>query len=167
MSLLKDKRALYVLLPLVVLIWSAVGWQVYQGVAGSNEYTPLTFELKESTELSVDTFYLKGGYADPFKVKRSIARSATGTTAPRQTSKPKNKKPIKTTLPTVVWPPIEYLGEINNVSSGKKTAILRVSGRTLTLEQGNQVQDITVLKCYSDSVVLRFSEQNRTIKKLK
>ena len=48
MSLLKDKRALYVLLPLVVLIWSAVGWQVYQGVAGSNEYTPPTFELGES-----------------------------------------------------------------------------------------------------------------------
>src|SRR5687767_8637617 len=115
---MKSKKGVYVLLPVVIIIWAYVGFNIYKTL--NPDETPLSFDSSfpaaSLNENKNEKFSLLANYEDPFKiVKKKVV--GTSSSAP----KPKVIKEVKATLP---WPDVHYKGLIKNQATQKQLGIL-------------------------------------------
>ncbi|OFX68958.1 MAG: hypothetical protein A2X12_05485 [Bacteroidetes bacterium GWE2_29_8] len=158
---MKNKKLVYILIPLTILIWGIVIFKILK--VSNNDEVFLVKKNKVNKVnlghlLSYNDSVLIGNYRDPF----------LGTFPAKQSTSEKEKPNIiKKTEPKIepIFPKIVYLGSIKNKFSNNEYAILKINGRENVMGIGKSESAIQVSKIYNDSVVISFNNISRTIKR--
>lgn len=150
----KNKTSLYLLFPLVIVIWGLIIYKV-SGAFGDEivalpAITPKVTE--EVTRIKKDTFSLLPIERDPF-----LGHYYKKPTEP--------KKHMAAPPSDVQWPEISYLGLISETGKSTGVHILQVNGRQFLLEKGGVAEEIKIIGSRAGQVTLLYLGDKRTFSK--
>ncbi len=153
---MKNKKTLYILIPLVALIWGIVIWKVFAYKPSNQQgvYTRITGEKK--TQGDTSRYVLVADYRDPFL--RS-SRTSGSTTQAVDRKKANNIKNVKTNSVTGIKKPtgLVYHGLI--AGNQEKVGLLEIGERKMLIEESHMVGDYKILAVEQDT--LRISYQDK------
>lgn len=161
----KNKKAIWVLLPVVLGLWGLIAFRVSKAVGGDKQLPAVavaTATVAKATEPK-EVYELELDYADPFlKGRRPVVQK----TVPKPKSTPKKPVVKKTVKPIPLrWPDIKYHGLIGSEKGGS-TVILNVGGESWFMSAGELKNELKLLKVHEDSVVVEFQgKEKRTYHK--
>lgn len=169
---MKNKKLIYVLLPLVLVIWGVILFRVLSAVGGKDDFAPIqrapNIALSETLD-SVD-YQLKLDYPDPFLKRVSRSRGPVAANNPNGgSSKKRNGKVVKTVkkLP-LKWPKVDYMGIIRNKNEETPLCLIQVDGKPHFLRLNEEIEELKLLAAYQDSIKFRFKDkENRMFYKSK
>ena len=142
---MKSKKSLYILFPVVLVIWGIV---IFRTVAVFNDepakIESIAFINKEEINIvKRDTFSLLPLDSDPFlgisywKPKKKIAN-------------------LVVSQEKVDWPEIKYLGLVADSDRQAAIHILEVSGNQFLLKRGRTVAEVKIISSKQDRVMLSY-----------
>lgn len=149
---MKNRKALYVLIPLVAVIWGIIIWQFfsYQPVRNDGE---LRMTEHESIPEDSARYELNTMYRDPF------LRSRQFTTKPDDQKKANNIRTVKLNSVTALKQPegLIYRGVI----SGNHTRIglLEIGEKKLLIRENSTVSDYRIVTVGSDSLKISYHDK--------
>lgn len=160
---MKSKKSIYLLLPLVLLVWGVIGYKILNNkkkrssniIKSSSAYTV-------AEEIEKDTFTLLNHYFDPF-LKRPYRRatkvntSVTSTKAPKRTQ----SKPRQTSTKSRVWPIIEYKGLIHNDALNRTSVSLLINKQYVIFTPLLAKEELVVTEVNEEYVVIQFNEEEK------
>lgn len=165
--MLKNKKAVYLLIPLNILIWGFFIYRFYTAYAESDlpATLPETKALKLEELKDSAAYRLNLNYKDPFLKETAKDRHYYNPS-------PKNEQLLKKTIPaktpTLIpkqVPEVKYLGLIKNNSSGLVTALVSVNGQSKLIKQ-NETFDGIVFKSFNkDSLVAKWGKERIVVRK--
>jgi hypothetical protein len=170
---MKNKKLLYVLLPVAALVWGLVIYQVVQSLeapaGGSLALPPGPTARAEGVRAEPDTFRLLLNYRDPFLANRPVIRQeqdldlflnrpAASVAMPRPVASQPEPAPI-------AWPQVEYVGLIENGAKKTKVALVRVGEAEHLLREGQAVDGVKLAKVLPDSVLVEFKKERRFVRR--
>ncbi|MGZ3862812.1 MAG: hypothetical protein ACXVPN_10410 [Bacteroidia bacterium] len=175
--MLKNKKSIYVVLPLVIAIWSYVGYQIYDMFKGEDFVETgigsLPPKMTPDTQYE-DTFVVFNNYKDPFlgesgkELRAENSFKAENYSGNHSVNAPASKnykiQNVKA-APVNEWPQISYSGIIKNQTTSKSVAIILINGKTYTLNQGEEREGIKLLSFSSDAIHLLRGKEKRTFTK--
>ena len=160
---MKNKKLAYILLPVVLLIWGAVIWQLVDKPAVDMPMgNTTTFESEEVPELN-DTIKLVLNYEDPFLKKRPKhrIRNSQSNNGSRNNARKKvsriQKKPVLAAR--IQWPTISYSGKINT------GVLVSINKRAHVIKQGEEISGVSFIKIFDDSLHVTYQKEKKTINK--
>ncbi|MCC6373081.1 MAG: hypothetical protein IT236_18905 [Bacteroidia bacterium] len=167
--MLKNKKAIYILIPLNLFIW---GFFIYRFYSAYNSYDEpvATSELKNykalETKDSID-YKLKLNYKDPFLKNHSKSDANLGnrsnTDALREI-KPTAPKPAPV-LVKAQAPEIKFLGLIKNTATGITMALVSINGQSHTIKPNETVDGILFKSLNRDSLVAKWGKERMVIRR--
>ena len=171
--MLKNKKAIYILIPLNIFIWCYLGYSIYSGLKeddlpeiSNNRSTIKLDELKDSV-----AYKLSLNYKDPFlregEKSKVYSSNGSGNTNTNYNPSPKNI-PVKTPSVTAIVKPqneIKYLGLVKNNTTGNSTALLSINGKSYLVKKGDLVDGINVKNISNESIELKEGKKSLVIKK--
>ncbi len=179
---MKNQRAVYLLLPLVLLIWGLIGWRVWSATEEPAAGPAVSFATRQPVAAPARRGFPKLllTYADPFRAVAGsepvptqaapvLPAAGPALAAPANSASGLNLpiRPITPALPTTTtpppsWPPITYLGVIAHAEGKAQVALLTINGEETALKIGREVQGIRLLRLFRDSVQVVRGKQQRT-----
>lgn len=159
---MKNKKTLYIMIPLVVAIWGLIIWKIidYQPSDRDaiSQFLPAIEEIMSDTvkyELSFD-------YRDPFL--RSSGRSASAG-KPKSKQRANNIKQVDLTKETPITKPatLIYRGEISG--HRYKVGLLEMEGNKVLVREHTAVGEYTILSVETDSLTLSYCDKRFTYEK--
>ena len=133
---MKNKKSIYILLPIVLFIWGAV---LYQFFSFSNndsiEITNSNTTVKPFKIKPKDTFSIKINNRDPF-LGKLVSNENNTTKTIKPTSKPKK------IVEEVVWPQIGYKGIVSDNKEKIKVYMVIINGKTYLMKKGDEEEEI-------------------------
>lgn len=165
-----QKKAILLLIPAVIIIWSLIAIRV-KGVLGSSSQVsskPKSTEAGFQKELILD---LDLSYPEPFlireakTIKRPSTKQIESSTKKVTNNRPKTipvSKEIKQEKP---WPQIRYKGLIANLSNGGISAVLECNKQVEIVKAGDSWNGFKVNDCWPDSVLLQYDGNEKWLKK--
>lgn len=154
---MKGKKSLFLLLPLVAVIWGAI---IYRLVDFTK--TKPIINNKNVAVLAADSILypkqkkLLLNYSDPFLkniAKNSEAENSNGAISLFKTNPEPEKK-------VVVWPAISYGGIIENKST--QFAIIKIDEKKVVTSQGQSVSGMVIKYIYKDSIIIEKEKELKT-----
>ncbi|MGE0562534.1 MAG: hypothetical protein AB7O47_12015 [Flavobacteriales bacterium] len=157
----KDKKTIYVMLPIILLVWAFVFYQLYGYFFAQPHYSVKELAVSVAYDKIVeDSFTIVANYRDPFLgSKTATSISSENSTQPNKTSNStaaQNKQP---------WPMIEYKGMIKNNNSNKRIGIVVINGSEHIIKQGEVMSDVTVVKIDKTEIKVRYQNEHKIISK--
>lgn len=159
--MLKSKKAIYVLLPLVLIVWGLILYKVFTGLSDGPDLPVYSNQVpSESVERATepDTFSIHANYRDPFLGKLLSKKPVV-----KKSKKP--KKVLKKPPVVIRWPSITYGGMVRNQQSQKMVAMVKISGKDNLMKEGEELDGIQLVKVYRDSIQLGFQGEKKMITK--
>lgn len=152
--MLKNKTSLYVLFPLVIIIWGVVIYQMLGAFKDEPVIIPATPRVvgEEVKRVQSDTFSLLPIDRDPFLghyYKKPVQAKA---------------KPV-VRAEKVEWPEISYLGMISDTEKSSEVHILQLNGRHLILKKNQLAEEIKIIGSRAGQVTLLYKGEIRIFKK--
>lgn len=178
---MNSKQSVYLLLPLVLLVWGIIGWRIWAAAgdpaveAARGQLVPLHAKPMAShhrPELLLT-------YSDPFKPAATHSISPSTIALPRVTDGgnsvlstlkradaslnfvARSPVPVITASP-VTWPQIKYLGLISHAGRNAEVALLAIDNQELVIKTGASERGVQVIKLLRDSVQLGFGGQKKS-----
>jgi type II secretory pathway component PulC len=158
---MKNRKLMYVLVPLVVAIWGTIVFRIFSGMKGENRDIPAAGPpVLLPGEKEKEDYQLIADYPDPF-LNSHVMPGETDVvqSPPRPLPEP---PPVK---PPLTWPSLKYGGIIKNIKVNKEFALIQMSGKEYLARQGEMIGELQLLRIYKDSVLVSFQNEKRTIKK--
>lgn len=162
---MKNKKLLYLLLPLTGLIWGTLIYRIWSGLGTSPETTSVKPSLSstlESVKVPID-YALHTGLRDPFLGGKSMV-----STSANKSPLPANN-PIKKSVPVVnapaAWPAVSYGGLIKNTKSNKQVALVNINGQSVFMNPGDCNNGLKLLRSFKDSIELCMGKEKRMFHK--
>jgi hypothetical protein len=150
---MKSKKSIYILLPVVLLVWGVVIFQFFSftspDVVLDNTVTELNikpFKLKERNAFSIDV-----NYRDPFLGKVYTPQEVVNV----KRSVVKEKKIPKPEV-TIVWPTISYKGMISDAKDKNKIFLLVISGKNHFMKIGETENEIFLKEGDKESIYVKY-----------
>ena len=170
--MLKNKKAIYILIPLNIFIWCYLGYSIYSGLKeddlpeiSNNRSTIKLDELKDSV-----AYKLSLNYKDPFlregEKSRVYSSNGSGINNNHSNATPKTI-PVKVPIVAVVKPvtDIKYLGLVKNNTTGNSTALLTINGKSYLVKKGDVLEGISIKNISNESIELKEGKKSLVIKK--
>ena len=156
-----DKKYLNsALIVLLIVIWGGIIYKYFGKSKVVAQKRPfINANTPVNHVISKDTFTLKLNNRDPFKTSK-IKRAVSNTTS----SKKKSKKTSVSKV--VVWPKIQYFGFVKSEANKTKLALVKVNGKLYKKREKDKIEALTILRAYSDSIIVAFNKNLKTIKRL-
>jgi hypothetical protein len=150
---MKNKKNIYILFPIVLLVWGAVLYQVFS-LTDSDEIVDNNdtgFVIKPLKIKTRDTFAINVNYRDPFlgKMYASTATPLVKKNTSKVNTSPKPKE-------TLVWPVIQYKGMISDTKEKNKLFMLIIDGSNHYLKIGETANDIVLKAGDKESVYVKY-----------
>lgn len=151
---MKNKKNIYILLPIVLFVWGCVLYQVFslarydEGISTENNfYTIKPLQIKARQKFTIDITY-----RDPFLGKMYVSEKG-----PQIKTKSSNvNRPIKP-KETVVWPSILYKGLISDSKENKKQIfILIIDGKNYYMKIGDTQEGVFLKTGDRESVYVKY-----------
>lgn len=169
----KNKKSLYILIPLTLMVWGIIGYRILNHVRSEDNtvvYSKTNISDANLFENTPDTFFIENNYADPFlKGTFSVSRRPDPV---KQTS---NKKPTPTPNRIAMrrrmeeqnlrWPNVIYNGLIINEKDQTQTVLVSINGKQKLMKPLEECDGVKVLKIYNDSLRIGYQEQEKSIAK--
>lgn len=159
---MKNKKAIYFLLPVVVLVWGTIFYKIYQSTDKGNQGVIVrSSQVIESEGYQLDTFSLLANYDDPFlkHVRVSSQPSEKKEAVKKEQIKPKNEaKPIK-------WPNITYGGIVVNKNSKQELVMVMVNGNSHLMKKKETRSNVQLLEVTPDSILVSYGDEKKYIRK--
>lgn len=150
---MKNKKSIYILLPVVLFIWGAVMYQFFS-FASPEETQQLSsnkFRIKPLKITERDTFSINVNYRDPFLGK---------TYAPKKNDSLKKNTPKTNKTPKIVepivWPTIIYKGIVSDTKDKTKIYMLVIRGQTFLMKKGETENDIFLKDGDRESIYVKY-----------
>ncbi len=151
-----NKKNIFVLLPVVILIWGVVFYKFFQ--RGENDifetpspppYSKLLEDTASSTQYELDL-----SYRDPFlgKNKKVVIRKKNSIG---------NESRVPNNIERVMFPEVRYNGFVKNEKSA--IAYLTVNGHSVLAETDEEFDEIRILNIQPDSVLIIYKNQKKWI----
>jgi hypothetical protein len=150
---MKNKKNIYILLPIVLLIWGIVIFQFFSFTTSdtvvdkkSSDYNfkPLKIAVR-------DTFGINVNYRDPFLGKMYASGSTTKVKSSNSTIKKLPKKED-----AIIWPIIKYKGLISDTKDKTKIFLLIISGQNHYMKIGDTANEVFLKSGDKESIYVRF-----------
>jgi type II secretory pathway component PulC len=155
---MKNKKTVYVILPVVIGLWALVIYKIvtiYSASEGTVVNTG-SFVLPILISNSADTFSIAANYRDPFLGKKE---SPAPDNAPKPAPRPeKVAEPIQ-------WPAITYGGVIKSRKSNVPLCMVSINGQTNFMKEGEVAAGIQLKKIYKDSIDVLFRKEKKVVRK--
>lgn len=154
-----------VLIVFLIAIWGSVIYKYFVKktvvLQESKIYGDINYNVDHT--ITKDTFTLSLNDRDPFKAsrKRTSQAKQQKQQQSKASGKTKNSKPIK----SLVWPRIEYYGFVKSAQNETKMALIKVNGKIHRKREKETVDELRIVKAYSDSIVVSFNKENKIIKR--
>lgn len=149
---MKNKKNIYILLPLVLFVWGAVLYQVFSFTKSDEiasianpELTikPLKLNERKSFDININ-------YRDPFLGKMYIVETVPKSKIYHsKTSETKPKEPL-------VWPVIQYKGMISDSKEKNKLFMLVIDGKNHYMKIGDTENEIFLKSGDKESVYIKY-----------
>lgn len=153
----KSKKWLILLIPLTLIIWGIISYQIYDGL--NPELLPIEpvdqARFRESETKPTSLIPLEKPEYDPFLGKRYVEKKTV--------IAPKNKNVIKKTI--LKWPKINYLGYIKDKNSSKKVAAVQINGSIRTFKPKQEIDSVQMLNATDRYVELRYKNVKKRFDK--
>lgn len=163
---MKNKKLSWILLPGVLAIWVAIGWQVYAAMKSDDENIaekPRT-SLEPTAHSGVpDTFELLLDYRDPFL--EDVVRKTPPPNSQSKNAVTVAKKTLPPPTPAASWPTLSYSGLVRHSGSERSVGFLSVNGNSHFVKSGDVVEGLRVGKVWKDSVEVVMGRETRNIRK--
>lgn len=161
---MKSKTTLWILIPAVLGIWGAIGWQVYAAMKGDDDNVGAVhgspFTVPGSPSAIPDTFSLLLDYPDPFAAQNT--KPKVNVKEQSQITQPKITTPVPE---QTQWPNIVYSGLVKQPSSGKMLGFLSVNGVSYFVKEGDEVGGVRVDNIAASKVIVEFNKTKREFSK--
>ncbi len=159
----QKKKIIYILLPIVILVWGFVFYQLYGYFFSKPDYT----KTEEKTiinidEIKKDTFSIVADYRDPF-LSNNMVQTGINLVVNKTNGSSKTKK--NTSLTVLKWPLIQFKGMIKNNNSEKRVAIVIVDGKEQIVKEGTTLNELKVIKIEKETITVSFQKEQKTISK--
>lgn len=152
---MKNKKSIYILLPLVLLIWGAIGYQFFSSSDGETiNVAPTVYSGKPLQIKKTDTFSIKINERDPFSGK--IVKDERSNVV-KQKSGHANRK-IKE---EIVWPQIKYKGIVADIKDRVKVYMLIIDGKTHLMKKGEKIDNLLLKDGDRDGVYLQYNNDTK------
>lgn len=162
---MKNKKLLYILIPLTLLVWGIIVYRIIATANSGNENQIQSMQQIENATIENmnDTFLINPNYRDPFlgKMINKILPSTNATTS----SLPKTISTVKNTPIVSSWPAIVYLGIIKNQKSNKQLTLVQINGQSYSMKIGETVNAIELCKVFKDSIEVKFGKEKKFCRK--
>jgi len=159
-----NKQSTYLLLVVVAIVWGLIFYRIFIGLRPSSPAMPQKQNVMPTiyTEEKNTHFELFANYRDPFLGK--VYGQKTKPTAP--------KPPPKKIQPKKIVPPIPksnlklfFLGLVSSSKYKKKVGFIRYNNKEQMIEEGEQLQDITIVRFTKDSMLIKHTEGEQWVRK--
>ncbi|TSE06680.1 hypothetical protein [Aquimarina algiphila] len=152
--MLKGKKALYILLPLVALIWGAIIVQVVDAFSDDDPVSlgTTSVDIKPLKTKEREKFTLGIVERDPF----------LGTLY--QPKKKESKPRSRVKKVDLVWPSIRYKGVVSGQNSAKAIYLIEINGTDQLMNLRQTIDGITLQRGKSSSVLLRYKGKTKDFK---
>ncbi len=151
---MKNTKITYLLILSVLIIWGIIGYRFFTSLSDEKKFSKIdqtnTYTIKND---NIKNYTLKLNYRDPF-LGKIFHQTTTKKVVVRKTSKVENK--------------INLDGMVFNglITNGKnKIAIINFHGQEYLIKEGETFNQMTFLKHYKDSTLIRVSGQNIILKR--
>jgi type II secretory pathway component PulC len=164
---MKNKKNLYFLLPLVLIVWGIIAYRLIVHF-NNNKHTilPQSNETIDSNDLHTqDTFSLNLNYRDPFLGTTGYSENIDNTKTPFDAQNFFRAADAQQAATPIPWPTVTYHGIILNKKSGSRITLIKIDSKEQLLAEGQSVSGITLMKAYPDSGIFRYQKELKTIKK--
>jgi len=155
--MLKDKRMIYLLLTLVVMIWGLVFYKIYSNFGEKKrvEKNILLSKVKDDNAQGDSIFTLSLDYPDPF-----LKGSEQSTVVPilNDIQNSRNDQVIN-------WPLIEYRGLLT--SKNESMGLLRVQRSDLLVKLGKIYFAVKIRAITKDSIFLEYQNESHWLRIIK
>lgn len=150
---MKNKRSIYILLPVVLLIWGLVAYQFFSFAteapeavdqAGVINFEPIQIRSADSSAFSVD-------YRDPFLGKMYNANMVKRTLKKKH---PVAKMPVK--KEPIVFPKIAYKGIVSDTKDKMRVFMIIINGHTYLMRKGETESEVLLKDGNKEMVVIKF-----------
>ncbi|WP_299432259.1 hypothetical protein [uncultured Aquimarina sp.] len=150
--MLKGKKGLYILLPVVVFIWGAILFQVLDAFSGEDpvdsDITAISFTTIKTKER--DTFTIGEVDRDPF----------LGTMYRPKKVINKNPKP-RVKKPEITWPTIRYKGLVSAQNNSSAIFLVEINGADQLMKINDSFSEAKLIKGSSSSIKLRYKGKTK------
>ena len=154
---MKNKKSIYILLPLVLFIWGTILYQFLPLSYGPDlpKTNSSTFRISDLDVKKRDTFTIDVNYRDPFlgKVYNTTDKSS-------QKINVTKKIVAKTVLP---YPLLQYKGIVSDSRERDKIFMLIIDGKSFLMKSGESKNGVTLVDGNRLSVTLRILGKLETI----
>jgi hypothetical protein len=165
--MLKNKKAIYILIPLNLAIW---GFFIYRFYTAYNEYDGPPPNEK-ITAIKLDdirdsvTYKLNLDYKDPFLRENEKYRNTAASSVPVKMLVPKIAIAKTPTVAPKQLPDIKYLGLIKNSNSGAATAIISLNGQSKLIKANDVIDGIVFRSFDKNELVAVWGKEKMVIRK--
>lgn len=150
---MKNKKNIYILLPIVLFIWGIVIYQFFSFTTPDDtlantttEFSIKPFTIKERTPFSINV-----AYRDPF-LGKMYATPMTNTNHKKSTVNKKTVKPEE----TIVWPSILYKGTISDSKQKNSLFILVIDGHNYYMKKGDTENEVLLKDGDKESIYVKY-----------
>ena len=175
---MNNKRSIYILLPLVLLVWGLIGWRIWAATsdpAPEAELLP-ALALRSRPAATRQRPRLLLTYGDPFKPGAnrpapspsgpvpvvSFAPSASATNRAASLNFPAHPAVPVASTPSIAWPQVKYLGVISHAGGEVQVALLAIDNQEIVVKVGKSERNVQVINIFRDSVQLSFMGQKKS-----
>ena len=151
---MKNKKTIYILLSIVLLIWGAVMYQFFSfstteelQTTTSNEFIFKPIAIKER-----DTVAINVNYRDPF-LGKMYSEKGNGTITKKKAT---NLKKAPKIVEPIVWPAIVYKGIVSDTKEKNKVFMLIINGQTFLMRKGETENEILLKEGDRESVYVKY-----------
>lgn len=150
---MKNKKTIYILLPVVLLVWGKVVYQFFSFAASDVilENTPIDLNLKPFKLKERDTFSINVNYRDPFLGKIFVTElsvdSKIKTTEIKKVSKQEG---------IIIWPSIIYKGIVSDTKNHIKIYMLIIGGKTCLMKKGETEYEVSLKDGDNESIYVKY-----------
>ena len=154
----------YLLIIVVLRIWGRVILKLFKNFKSKDTVEVAQVQMSDDMDdyKSSDTFHILANYRDPF-----LSEGLRVTKSPEvNASAPLNMKPKPIAeIKPIIWPSIAYKGIIKSLKTGKELILIYINDRGFKMSPGSKQGDLILEKVYKDSIVVKFNDVKKTIKK--
>ena len=160
---MKKKKIIYLLVPLVVIVWGFVFYQLSSSFLSTPNYAKKeTLQKINIDEIKRDTFSIVANYRDPFLGTATSSNRSNGSLTKKTSNKPKIKTEVKAEKP---WPIITYKGMIKNNNSEKRVGIIKIDGKEYLVKEGDLLKDLKIIEISKQLIKVNFQKESKSITK--
>lgn len=148
---MKNKKSIYILLPLVLFIWGTVMYQFFS-FSSSEDVPTVTsngISLKPIKISKRDSVAINTNYRDPFLGKMYSTEIV---------KRPKKKAAPKK-VETLVWPIIKYKGIVSDTKEKSRIFMLVINNQTHLMKKGQTENEVYLKEGDRESVYVKYKGQ--------